>query len=114
MKWIPLLMLIPLLPVAEAWKSWRSQTGMRSRVFFIALLAASVAVAEWIIFSLYTVHIGGWSENMSGATLWFRVGFLTSLAALILCASGRGASRVLGMTLALLQAGLWMVMINGM
>jgi hypothetical protein len=35
---MPLLMLIPLLPVAGAWKSWRSQTGMRGRFFFIALL----------------------------------------------------------------------------
>jgi hypothetical protein len=74
MNWILLLMVIPLLPVAGAWKSWWSQTGMRGRVFFIALLAASVAVAQWIIFSLYTVHIGGWAVNMSGALLWFRVG----------------------------------------
>jgi hypothetical protein len=69
---------------------------------------------EWIIFSLYTVRIGGWGENMGGAALWVRVGFLTSLAARVLCASGRGASRALGMASALLQAGLWMVMINGL
>jgi hypothetical protein len=37
-------------------------------------------VAQWIAFSVYTVHIGGWGENMSGAALWFRVGFWTSLA----------------------------------
>jgi hypothetical protein len=114
MKWIPLLILIPLLSVAGAWKSRQSQPGIRGRAFFIALLAASVAVVEWIIFSLYTVHIDGWGENVSGAALWFRVGFLTSLAALILCATGRGASRAWGMTSALFQAGLWMVMINGM
>jgi hypothetical protein len=114
MKWMPLLIVIPLLPVAGAWKSWRSQTVIRNRVFFIALLAASVAVAQWIAFSVYTVHIGGWGENMSGAALWFRVGFWTSLAALILCAAGRGASRALGMASALLQAGLWMLMISGM
>lgn len=83
-------MLIPLLPVAGAWKSWRSQTGMRGRFFFIALLAASAAVAQWVAFSLYTVHIGGWGENMSGAALWFRVGFWTSLAALVLCAADAG------------------------
>lgn len=114
MKWIPLLILIPLLPVAGAWKVWRSQTGLRGRVFFIALLTTSVAVVEWIIFSFQTVHIGGWGENMGGAALWFRVGFLTSLAALVLCAAGRGASRALGMVSALLQAGLWIVMINGL
>lgn len=114
MKWMLLLIVIPLLPIAGAWKVWRSQTGLRGRVFFIALLAASVAVAQWIAFSLYTVHIGGWGENMGGAALWFRVGFCTSLAALVLCAAGRGASRALGMASALLQAVLWMVMINGM
>lgn len=114
MKWMPLLIVIPLLPIAGAWKGWRSQTGLRNRVFFLALLAATVAVVEWIAFIFYTVHIGGWGENMSGAALWFRVGFWTSLAALILCAAGRGASRALGTTSALLQAGLWMVMISGM
>lgn len=114
MKWMPLLILIPLLPVAGAWKSWRSQPGVRGQVFFIALLAVSVAVAQWIAFTLYTVHIGGWGTNMSGAAVWFRVGFWTSLAALVLCAAGRGSSRALGMASALLQAGLWMVMITGM
>lgn len=109
-----LLIVIPLLLIAGAWKVWRSQTGLRGRVFFIALLAASVAVAQWVVFSVYTIHIGGWGENMGGAALWFRVGFLTSLAALVLCAAGRGASRALGMASALLQAVLWMVMINGM
>lgn len=110
---IPLI-IIALLPILAAWRQWVVTDHVplnrtRKSLFIVALCLASAAVFEYVAFVLYTGHIGGFGTDFAAVFRWTRPGFWISMLALLLAFFGRGKSRMLGVTSALVMVILWII-----
>lgn len=106
------LALLPLVALLMAWRAWPAKDyemrGVRRRLAASGVLITSFAFLVYAAFSIETVRVHGWFHNLSGFTIWLRVGFWTSVAGLVLSCSGKGRGRAWSIASAVLLACLWL------
>jgi|GEM_PF-5132464 hypothetical protein len=114
-----LFMIIVLLPTAAAWLTWVSKdraslNGTRKIMFLVGLVGASIALAIYAAFVIYTFRIHGFGTNFPATLRWARPGLWISLAALVLSVTGTGRSRVWSVAASALVLILWIIPVWGM
>jgi hypothetical protein len=105
------LALILFLPLLMAWRAWPLNTelrGMRKLLATSAVLIISLAFLVFTVFSIATVRKHGWFNDLSGFTIWLRIGFWTSVAGLFLSSFGKGSYRAWGIAASGLLGLLWL------
>jgi hypothetical protein len=111
-------LLISIFLIAS-WYRWatsdRSQAQRTRRYLFLGgLLIASVDLILYLAFTIQNTRSQGPRPDFLRTLLWAKPGFWISIAALVLCFSGKGWSRVSSLVAALLMLGLWIIPIWGM
>ena len=114
-----LFIILPMWPVAAAWRSWnsidqKSLNGVRKFLSLVGLIGVSVDLGIWIAFVAYTVYIGGFGTHFPAMLKWIRPGLWLSVAVLALSSSGKGKSRISGVAASIAMLVLWIVPIWGM
>jgi hypothetical protein len=114
-----LFVIIVLLPTVAAWRTWLSKdhaslNGTRKVLFLVGLLGASMALAIYAAFVVYTLRIHGFGTNFPAMLRWARPGLWVSLAALVLSVTGTGKSRVWSLAASALVLILWVIPVWGM
>jgi hypothetical protein len=109
-----LLFIIVLLPTALAWRRWLavdqlSLAGTRKFFFIGGLVSITIALLEYLVFAVYTYHIGGFGTNFPAVFMWTRPGLWVSILALLLVLMGVSKSRLFGLISAVLMILMWII-----
>lgn len=114
-----LFVIIVLLPIVAAWRTWVSKdraslNGTRKIMFLVGLVGASIALTIYAAFVIYTFRIHGFGTNFPGMLRWARPGLWISLVALVLSVTGTGRSRAWNVAASTLVLILWIIPVWGM
>ncbi len=108
------LAVLPFMPLLIAWRAWEKRDqqvdGVRKLLFVLGVLITSLALLVYLAFSIETFRRHDWFSDLSGFTIWLRVGLWTSVAGLVFSCFGKGKSRAWSVIAASPLSALWLIM----